>query len=487
MASGIPIQAGSSGNLANVDANGNLAVNPPTLANQAGIVALGSVVSDGVLYPTNAPRQVRELKSTDDSNLRVAIPTVLSEFIFPGLAVDTGAWSQLSATMTIAQTGGFVTLNSGSSLATSVYAILKSYKAFEINQDAETTFTALVQFAAVPHANTTMEVGLFYATTTSAPTDGVLFRINGAGNFIAVTNFNGTEQTLDLGSAPAAATTYNLQIICVGDTAYFLLGTYGTTPLALVGTLSIPTAGAATTASFYAPACFRIYNGGSAPAVANQISVAQVRVVSQDYSPMRDYRAAQSAAGQFGLQGQVGATLGSLANYVNSTVPASGTLSNTAAGFATLGGQWQFAAVAGAETDYALFAYLVPAGTSSIPGKTFMVTGVRIDSINTGAAVATSSTVLQWSLGVGCTGVNLATADGAGTKARRVAVLGYQTFAIGAAIGASPLPGAIDHAFSTPLPANQGEYIHVILKMPLGTATASQVIRGVCLIEGYWE
>jgi len=54
-----------------------------------------------------------------------------------------------------------------------------------------------------------------------------------------------------------------------------------------------------------------------------------------------------------------------LANYANSAAPASATLSNTAAGYTTLGGQFQFAAVAGAETDYALFAYTVPAASVS--------------------------------------------------------------------------------------------------------------------------
>lgn len=63
------------------------------------------------------------------------------------------------------------------------------------------------------------------------------------------------------------------------------------------------------------------------------------------------------------------ATAGSTANYANTAAPASATLSNTAAGYTTLGGQFQFAAVAG-ETDYALFAFLVPAGAAAVPAKT---------------------------------------------------------------------------------------------------------------------
>lgn len=52
-----------------------------------------------------------------------------------------------------------------------------------------------------------------------------------------------------------------------------------------------------------------------------------------------------------------------LENHTNSTAPTSATLSNTAAGYTTLGGRFQFAAVAGAATDYALFGFQVPAGS----------------------------------------------------------------------------------------------------------------------------
>ena len=45
------------------------------------------------------------------------------------------------------------------------------------------------------------------------------------------------------------------------------------------------------------------------------------------------------------------------AQWANSAAPASAALSNTAAGYATLGGLFQFAAVAGAATDYALFGF----------------------------------------------------------------------------------------------------------------------------------
>lgn len=105
--------------------------------------------------------------------------------------------------------------------------------------------------------------------------------------------------------------------------------------------------------------------------------------------------------------------------------------------------------------------------------------------MNIGAAVATTPTVLQWALGVGSTAVSLATAEGAGTKARRVIPLGMQSFLVGAAIGAQAAD--INVQFQAPIPVETGTFIHIILRMPIGTATASQQIRGEVAIDGLTE
>lgn len=120
-------------------------------------------------------------------------------------------------------------------------------------------------------------------------------------------------------------------------------------------------------------------------------------------------------------------------------------------------------------------------------GKNLVIRGVRIDTMNLGAAVATTATVLQWGLGVGSTAVSLATADSAtaGTRAPRRLTLGVQSFAIGAAIGSVAAP--VDVNLDAPLYVSAGTFVHVILKMPVGTATASQIIRGTVLINGFWE
>jgi hypothetical protein len=179
--------------------------------------------------------------------------------------------------------------------------------------------------------------------------------------------------------------------------------------------------------------------------------------------------------------------VGFTANYANSAAPASATLSVTAGGYTTLGGQWQFAAVASTETDYPLFAYQVPTGTASVPGKNLVIRGIRIDTICTGANVATTGTGIQWGLSIGSSAITPATVDSGTTATRqgRKFCLGVQGYPIGGQIGATAQP--IDVNLDAPVVCEPGTYVLVLMKPFLGTATGSQIYRGTCMVNGYWE
>jgi hypothetical protein len=148
---------------------------------------------------------------------------------------------------------------------------------------------------------------------------------------------------------------------------------------------------------------------------------------------------------------------------------------------------FQFAAPAGAETDFVIFTYTVPAGSVTQPGKNLVLRGVRIDTVNTGAAVATTATTLFWALGVGGTAADLATADSltAATRAFRRIPLGIQSFIVGAVAGAQATP--IDVNLDAPVVVAPGTRVNGIVRVPIGTATGSQVIRGMITINGYFE
>ena len=117
-----------------------------------------------------------------------------------------------------------------------------------------------------------------------------------------------------------------------------------------------------------------------------------------------------------------------------------------------------------------------------------MLRGVCIDAVNTGAAVATTATTVQFSLAFGHTGVSLATLEAATTKAARRVALGYMTWPVGAAIGAQPQSGPLDVDFGdAPIYVNPGEYVQLVGKFLVGTATASQTINFVWRPVYGWE
>jgi hypothetical protein len=180
--------------------------------------------------------------------------------------------------------------------------------------------------------------------------------------------------------------------------------------------------------------------------------------------------AAQAPGSQFGA---------ATANHANSAAPDAATLSNTAAGYTTLGGKFAFAAVAGAATDYALFAYAVPST------HRLVLNGVSISTVNTGAAVTTSAHIFDWALGINSTAVSLATTDSGSTYGPRRIPLGLQALLVSAGIGA--IADDLVRKFDTPLIIEPSRYVHVILTMPVASATGSQVIRGAVTFDGYFE
>ena len=171
------------------------------------------------------------------------------------------------------------------------------------------------------------------------------------------------------------------------------------------------------------------------------------------------------------------------ANHANSTSPVSATLSNAVAGYTTLGGRWQFAAPAGAATDFALFGFQVPAGFQ------LFVTDFRFDAVNTGAAVAITNTTMDVGVAVNSSAVSLATADAFATNvyAPRRMPIGLASWILGAGIGAQAEGCPINLNLVTPWTVDSARFFHVIVQVHAGTATVGQIIRGDCYIGGYLE
>jgi hypothetical protein len=166
------------------------------------------------------------------------------------------------------------------------------------------------------------------------------------------------------------------------------------------------------------------------------------------------------------------------ANYSNNTGPANATLSNTTAGYTTIGGLFKFVAPAGAETDYALFAYQVPIG------YTLYVDSVRIGSFITGTKSSTSETLLQWALAANSSAVSLATG---GLHPPIFFPVGMQEAPKSASRGAPFDPSPINYKPRTPVVVNSTRYFHIVLRVPVGNPTLTQTIRGYANVEGYFQ
>jgi hypothetical protein len=477
------IEVADGANVLDIDASGSAAMrlldasgNPLARPNRS---AIDPAVQSGVIMAGVDHEVMRIVRVSPDGTLRTGEDLPIFFDSCEGAAVDTNKWIQTLTTMTITQavsTG--VLLNAGSSAATTVGAMHASQRRFAFMNRKSIAFRSRQRLTA--HFNNNLyEAGLVNppaAATTLIVPDGAFWRKEADGSWRPYIAINGTET--GSGSAVSDATFraaigvndyFSLEVFLEETRATFRIRTTGG---AIVNEqiLEFPT-NTGTFAVTHLQAFYRLYNSG-ATGTAVQAFVSQLSVWDVDSinSPWEDIVAAMGTGGS--LTNPL-TTFGQLANYANSAAPASATLSNTAAGYTTLGGQWQFAAVAGAETDYALFAIQIPAPYA------FRVRRVRINMLNTVVAVATTATVMQWGLGFNGSAVSLAT--GAPYPYMRKAI-GVRSFPIGAAVGATVDPVEWE-GNEVVMP---GRFFAIILKMPVATATATEIFRGTAFVEGHF-
>lgn len=455
----IQIKGGTSSDIADVDAGKNLKValtDDPAYA--------GSIK---ILDSNGSP-----LLTTENGALTVSLDGIVLFEQVDGAVLNTNVWATSVDTMTVTQTNGFITLNAGLLTTIAKYAILSSVKNIPMYGHLPLRVVFNAKVPVQPQSNLTMELGIGIVATNASPTDGAFFRWNSSTQFKCIVSNGGSEVASVALTAPVNNDVTLFQIVIVEDLVQFYIDD------TVVSEITVPTGQAYPTNAGRLPIFARVYNGGSAPSTAGQILIGQVIVVQQAMNQNKPWADTLSALGRGAYQYPL-TPFTQNANHANSTSPVSATLSNTAAGYATLGGRWQLAAVAGAATDYALFAFQVP------PGYQLYINAVSINSIITGAAIAITATILDWSIGINSSAVSLATVDGAGTYAPRRIPLGTQGFQVLGGIGQNATD--IARIFPTPLVVDGGRYVHIILQIPVGTATALQIIRGDVQINGYFE
>jgi hypothetical protein len=473
---------GQSGTQADVDASGRLLTRLPDATTPANVGGIRLFSENDAGVSMSTPYLVSP-ETDEDYRLRVAQDTQLDEEVFNYAAQNTGKHNYANTTMTsVWGTGGLV-FNGSSITTTTTGARVRSYATFPLLDPGTLNISSTVAFSAQATANVIIDFGLFLdgAANPFAPTDGVFFRLS-SGGLYGVFNHNGTETTTaPLDFVFTAGRFYAFLIIVHEREVDFWIDNV------LYAKLATPVGQGQPFASESLPYAMRhAIVGGAAGGV--------IQATLKNYSVSIGGLQVGDTLGEINnrmvgaYQGLSGGTMGTLANYVNSADPvASAALSNTAALVTGLGGQFRFNAAAAAVLDGIVVSYQVPAATISTRNRRLKVNGIRLSCVNTGAAVATTATVLQWSLAFGHTAVSLATAEAATTKAPRRIPVGIMSWPVAAAIGAMPERGDIDIAFESPIYVNPGEFFAFVAKFIVGTATASQVIWGTATVIHSWE
>lgn len=468
------IKSGASSDNLTIDTNKSAYVNVRDGAGGAAILAEGSQPSTVYGLTTMGANDGRVIPIRVDrfGSMASALHMPLMHESFEGTTTHPLRWLITNTTMAAAQTtvGGLV-FNSGAITTITTGYMIKSTRLLMKTQRSPLQVKFRARLAHIN--NSVMELGFGDAATfNGANTVGAYWQKTSSGALQPVLTYNSVDQTgTDISAFVSSSNYYTFDIVIDDDEAIFYCQNTATGALvAPPQSLKLPVTGQRLLSATQVPIMVRLYNTGSAPASASQLILNDIYAMALDSNVNAPLSHIQSLQSRTTLENPFTGT--QLATFANSAAPSNATLSNTAAGYTTLGGLFSFAAVAGAATDYALFGFTVPTPA------TLVVTGISIETWNTGAAVATTPTLLVWGLATQLTAVSLAT----GSHVRLG--LGAQQLPVAAAVGAKA--ERIDKVFQTPIICSPGRFFDVILRMPVGTATASQVIQGMVNIDGYF-
>ena len=495
---GVNIKGGnSSPGLANVSGTYELQVVTPQTEANAGFVQLSTEVDAGDVL---GARTLIPLEGSDDYRLRVGLDQTVLNTGFEGTTQRSDLFLQSASTMSSAQASGYYSLNSGNATANGNHINITSRRTIPLFGTYPSYIDIWAREANHNATNAISEWGVGYVSATSAPTDGVFFRRNTSGVLKAVVNYGGTETetTIDTTNVPPRSgvgtydpTECNHYLIVVhNDISNFWINDI------LVASILCPDANPLPIQASAQPAFARVYNTGVASA-GRRVEVGFINASIGDQNNNKPWSHAICGLGGGSYTTQQGTATAQTATWANSgaltaiSAPSNTAVGGAGQGFTTLGGLFLLNAQAGADTDYLLFAYQNPTGTNALPGKTLYVTGIRVgETFVTGAAVATTATILQYGVGIGGSAASLATTDAitatTTTVKPKVIPLGGQSFAISAAIGTKEPGFQVD--FSTaPLVVPPSMFLALIVKIPVGTATASNAYRGSMTVIGYFE
>jgi hypothetical protein len=431
---------------------------------------------------------------SQDYRLRVGMDTVLFTDTFNATAQNTANWKHSFTTMTMTQSAGFLNINAaGTSTVSGNYAYLQTWRHFPLLGTAPIAVEFTGQITAYPTANEIFQAGLGIATGAAEPVDGVWFELSSAGLY-GVTRYNSGVSTkkelisgANLTNLPLNTNAKYAAIVGEREIEWWIDDV-------LYGESMVPNANGQPFLTSALPVFMQKYNSALVGSSPNMIvKVGDICVTLMDMATNMSW-ANQMASSGLGLQGMNGGTMGSpQVQWANTALPTAAAATNTSAALgAFLGGIFLMNAPATSATDVIIASYQNPAGGVNQTPRTMKLRGIKIDCVNTGAAVATTASTFGVALAWGGTQVSLGTvtADSGSfvnntAKARRIQPIGVISFPVAAAVGAASTPIQFD--FEAPIIINPGEFIQVVAKILVGTATASEVFQWIVSPNLYHE
>lgn len=431
---------------------------------------------------------------SQDFRMRVGLDTVLFSDTFNATAQNTGNWKHSFTTMTMTQSAGFLNINAaGTSTVASNYAYLQTWRYFPLLGTAPLSIEFTGQITALPTANEIFLAGLGVATGAAEPVDGAWFELTSDGLKGCIRYNSGTVAKItlmsDVSGFPLNTNAKYVMVVGEREIEYWIDDV-------LYGELDMPNGQGQPFMTSALPLFMQKYNSGTIGNSPNMIvKVGDISITLMDVNANMTW-ANQMANCGYGLQGQNGGTMGnSMVQWSNTALPTAAAATNTTAALgAFLGGSFLMNAPATSATDLIVASWQNPIGGVNQTPRTLKLRGIKIDCVNTVAAVATTATTfavaiawgaVQTNLAASLTGTETASFANNTTKIRRIQPLGAVHFPVGAVIGAVASPIQFD--FEAPLVINPGEFIQVIAKPLVGTATATEVFHWIISPNLYHE
>jgi hypothetical protein len=404
-------------------------------------------------------------------NIGTTRHNLLFQLNIDGATLHSSLVASAATMVNVISTGGGIQMNSGSSVAINTYSILTTRRQFQMplrgpllgrwrKKISKGSTNSACDFGfGSPSTNAILQIGAYWALLS----DGSL-RPCYAYNNAPVTG-------ADISGLIDSNTTYIWDVIIHDDSLQFSVQNPATGLIINEQSIKMDTGSLRRfAAANRLPAFSRVYNAGVAPAAATQMVLGDWYVGGMDIDMGRSVQDTQGSLQMSLLQNPSSGL--QLEQFANNSEPANATLSNTAQSYSAAGGRFQFIAPAGIVTDYCLFSYAVPVGYQA------KVQGIAVFLKNLGAVSATTPTLIEWGMQVNASAGSLISS---GVRKS----FGNQSIPVGTLIGGNVAP--LVRNFNTPIVCEGGTFMNIIMRIPVGTATASQIIGGTFDIDGYQE